>query len=178
MCVSESKYVSVCAVHAEAKAKRPQMGQVGQKCFWVIEWRGLKFAPYTHLNMSNEHAYFSLPINQRLLFKTPPSCPLPSPPIHVIPGPLPFLLCGQPAGLYPSWEGGPKMWGHHLPPLRPRTAEESMAGLLLGQDGADQDPIFPAPAGPAHRAPGSHRWAGGLCQGQASCAETLAPSPC
>lgn len=120
----------------------------------MIEW---DCAPYTHLNMSNKPAYFSLPINQRPFFldTTQLSPPQPTNPWH--PWPLPFLLCSQTAGLYPSWEGGLKMWGHRLPRLRPRTAEESVAGLLPGQHGANQDPVLPARAGPAHRAPGSHR---------------------
>lgn len=84
------------------------MGQVGQKCFWVIEWRGLNFAPYTHLNMSNEHAYFSLPINQRLLFKKPPSCPLPSPPINVIPGPCLSSCAASPLACIPAGREAPK----------------------------------------------------------------------
>lgn len=65
----------MCAVHAEAKAKRPQI-QVGQRSFWVIEW---DCAPYTHLNMSNKPAYFSLPINQRLFFfRHHPAVPSPA----------------------------------------------------------------------------------------------------
>lgn len=89
--------------------------------FWGTGWNGLNCAPYTHLNMPNKLAYFSLPINQSLFFfniRHHPAVPSSAhPPMSSL---VPAFPSMRPAHWPVSQLGGLKRWGPHLPWLRPQ----------------------------------------------------------